>query len=174
MVDSSGTPKGLKKVLEKRGLWRRGLHLQCRKPGTDKLLKTCLLGGECCARAIIANQADFKDQKCCLQEEIEEAGHQVLFYPKFHCEINFIEYVWGAAKCYTRNNCRYSIKSLRPMIPQALNSVSDQLIWKYAQRAERIMESYRQGILYGTPEFQASIKHKYKSHRRVSELQVPE
>lgn len=57
------------------------------------------------------------------------------------------------------------------MIPQALNSVSDQLIWKYAQRAERIMDSYRQEVSYGTPEFQASIKHKYKSHWCVSDIQ---
>jgi len=169
MVDPNGNPKGLKWVLEERGLWRRGLRLQCRKPGTDKLLKTCLLGGQCCARALIADQADFRNQKCQLQEEVEKLSHQVLFYPKFHCELNFIEYVWGAAKRYTRNHCGYNIKSLRRLIALALDSVSDQLVWKFAQRTNRIMDTYRQGIVYGTPEFQASVKHKYKSHRRVTD-----
>jgi len=172
MVDEQGEPKRLKCVLEERGLWRRGLRLQCRKLGTDKLLKTCLLGGKCCARGIIADQLDFRNQKCHLQEEVEALNHQVMFYPKFHCELNFIEYVWGVTKRYTRNNCGFDIKSLRRLIPLALDSVTHQLIWKFAQKTERIMNSYRLGINYGTPEFQAVMKHKYKSHRRVSDIAI--
>ena len=170
MIFPNGQAKGLKVVLEERSLWRQGLKLQCKRPGTNKLLKTCLLGGECCARAIIASQLDFKNQKSCLEEEITKYGHRVLFYPKFHCELNFIEYMWGATKRYTRNHCGYSIKTLRPLIPEALDSISDLLISKFAQRAERIMETYRHGIAYGTPEFQISVKHKYQSHRCVSNI----
>jgi hypothetical protein len=33
-----------------------------------------------------------------LQEIIEAKGHKVVFYPKFHCELNYIEMYWGAAK----------------------------------------------------------------------------
>ena len=170
MIMEDERAKGLKRVLEERGLWRTGLRLQCKKPGTDKRLKTCLLGGQCCARALMANEADFRNQKCRLQEEVEHYSHQVLFYPKFHCELNFIEYMWGAAKKYTRNHCGYSIKTLRYLIPEALHSIEPGLIWKFSQKAERIMEAYCQGIAYGSPEFQMSLKHKYKSHRRVSNL----
>jgi hypothetical protein len=35
--------------------------------------------------------ARFLKSKGWLQEEVEVAGHHVLFYPKFHCELNFIE-----------------------------------------------------------------------------------
>lgn len=174
MVDENGIAKGLKKVLEERGLWRRGLRLQCRKPGSDKLLKSCLAGGSCCARAIIAAEPDFRAQKCRLQEEIEQLNHRVLFYPKFHCELNFIEYVWGAAKRFTRNNCGYSIKTLRQLIPDALESVDSKLIWKFSQRTERILNAYQQGIQYGSSEFTQAVKHTYRSHRRVSESQTIE
>ena len=153
MVQQNGKPNGLRMVLVERGLWRRGLRIQCRKPGTDKFLKTCLEGGQCCARALIAGQKDFQAQRCPLQEEVEGKGHLVLFYPKFHCELNFIEYYWGAVKRFTRKHCRYKIKALRKLIPLALDSVPNTLIWRFWRHSWRIMEAYRSGVAYGTLEF---------------------
>jgi transposase len=46
------------------------------------------------------------DQKSKLQEVIEKRGHLCDFYPKFHCELNFIERYWGAAKYTYRNEPR--------------------------------------------------------------------
>ena len=64
--------------------------LECRtthnRPGCDS-------EGGCCAR-ILEAERDFKDQKGRLQEEVEALGHRVLFYAKFHCELNFIERYW--------------------------------------------------------------------------------
>jgi hypothetical protein len=37
-------------------------------------------------------QPDFKAQKSLMQETIETAGHICLVLPKFHCELNLIEY----------------------------------------------------------------------------------
>ena len=37
-----------------------------------------------------------------LEELIERHGHQALFYPKFHCEINYIEQCWGCGKSHYR------------------------------------------------------------------------
>ena len=36
-----------------------------------------------------------------LEHVIVQAGHEVIFYPKFHCELNYIEYYWAAVKRYT-------------------------------------------------------------------------
>ena len=52
----------------------------------------------CCCRQILYNQDDFKEQKSLLQELYENAGHLCLYYPKFHCKLNFIEQYWGNAK----------------------------------------------------------------------------
>ena len=66
----------------------------------------------CCVRHILASQVDFKNQKPLLQERIEAKGHKVVFYPKFHCELNYIEMYWGAAKRYVRQHCDYTWKDL--------------------------------------------------------------
>ena len=91
-----GKPKSLKQILIERGLWRnqasdgRAFLLECptshNRPGCDLSLK-----GNCCARAVMSKQPDFQAQRGRLQEEVEATGNLVIFYPKFHCELNFIE-----------------------------------------------------------------------------------
>ena len=78
-------PKGMKIILQEHGLWNQGLKAFCDK--SDILLEN----PKCCARHILAAQEDFRNQKLLLQEIIEELGHKVIFYPKFHCEFNYIE-----------------------------------------------------------------------------------
>jgi len=52
--------------------------------------KTIVTNDGCCARHILAAQEDFKANKPLLQEVIESMGHKVIFYSKFHPELNFI------------------------------------------------------------------------------------
>ena len=115
----SGIQKGLNLVLIERGLWPYNqLHFltQCSIPATNgekpKLNPACLQGGTCCAQALLAAQPDFQAQKPELQEMIEKAGHLVIRYLAFHCEINFIGYFWRAAKHYTRKHCEYEFELL--------------------------------------------------------------
>ena len=175
MVTANGTPKGLRSVLTERGLWPTsgsGFLTQCSiksSSGKSKPNPKCLKGGVCCARALLALQPDFKAQKGELQEAIEAAGHLVLFYPPFHCEINFIEYFWGAAKRYTRENCEYDFPSLKRLVPEAMEQVSNKLIWKFANRTKRIINAYDTGAIYGSETYKSIVSTRYKSHRRVSE-----
>ena len=53
---------------------------------------------DCCLRRILYNQPDFANQKSALEEICEAWGYRVLFFPKFHCEVNCIEQCWGFAK----------------------------------------------------------------------------
>jgi hypothetical protein len=50
------------------------------------------LGDACCARNLLAAQRDFCEQKGSLQEALEAGNQEVIFYPKFHCELNFVEH----------------------------------------------------------------------------------
>jgi len=53
---------------------------------------------DCCMQQVLSLQADFHAEKPLLQLVIEDAGHECLFLPKLHCELNPIEMVWGQAK----------------------------------------------------------------------------
>jgi hypothetical protein len=63
--------KGLKMVLEERGLWRDGMKLECREKWTDSegkehVRKSCVVGVEdCCARRMMESQPDFREQREC-------------------------------------------------------------------------------------------------------------
>src|SRR5260364_113944 len=114
--DLHGKPKGLRQVLSERGLWRDGMKLKCKR--------RCEQGRtNCCARMTMANQPDFRAQRGRLEEVIISAGHEVIFYPKFHCELNYIENFWGSAKRYARNHCDYTWEGLKKTVPQALELV---------------------------------------------------
>jgi len=52
----------------------------------------------CCLYRVISLQDDFINEKPMIQHYLEERGHVCVFYPKFHCEFNSIEMLWGYAK----------------------------------------------------------------------------
>ena len=47
----------------------------------------------CCARYVMRNQPDLLAQREWLREVFEDAGCKIMYYPKYHCELNFID--WG-------------------------------------------------------------------------------
>lgn len=53
---------------------------------------------DCCMQRVLSLEKDFREEKPLLQLVIEKAGHKCLFLPKFHCELNPIEMVWGQTK----------------------------------------------------------------------------
>jgi len=116
------------------------------------------------ARKIMSQQPDFLVQKGRLEEVIVAAGHQVIFYPKFHCELNYIENFWGAAKKFSRLHCDYSWTGLQRTVPLSLASVSLTIIRRYARKAFRYIDIYQKGLTGQAAEF--AVK-KYRSHRRV-------
>ena len=112
----------------------------------------------------MASQCDFQEQKGWLQELLEQAHQEVIFYPKFHYELNFIERFWCGARFYSREHCGYSFESLREVLPAALDSVSTVPIYRYYCHSMRILNAYSNGLSYGTKEFVDKV---YKSHRQV-------
>lgn len=164
MMHADGTVKGLRTVLTERGLWKSGLKRACHR---NEDSRPFLESEPCCAECLLANQPDFKSQKSMLVEEIERRGHKAVFYPKYHCELNFIEYFWGAAKRYARDNCLYTFKGLRQIVPVALASVKCESIRKFAAMSLVYMDGYRKGLTGADLDKAA---RKYKSHRRVAQL----
>jgi hypothetical protein len=126
--------KGMEQIIRERGLWpqvcdARGrlvdgkLNAQCEsfkcQPG-----KT-----DCCCRRLLFNQPDFAQQKSALTELVECRGHICDYYPKYHCELNFIEQYWGAAKLRYRNSPpTSSMDEMRANVRAALDFVPLQSI----------------------------------------------
>ena len=82
----------------------------------------------------MATQQDFRAECSALQHAVEERiiiqyaygdydsqRHKCLFLPKFHCELNWIERMWGACKSYCRSHCLYSLQGLRETVPSSLS-----------------------------------------------------
>ena len=97
---------------------------------------------------------------------ITRLGHKCLFYPKFHCELNCIEFFWGAVKRYTRENCNYSFAELEATVLAGLESVSLRTIQRLANRSRRWIGSYINGLNDKQKEF---VERQEKSHRRGME-----
>ena len=159
--DHLDKPKGMKQVLVERGLWDNKLNMHCKSCPDDATT--------CCAKRILELQPDFKGQKSLVQEVIEAAGHLCIILPNFHCELNFIEYFWGAVKRWLREHCDYTFVTLKANMPKALASVDTLVIRKWQNRMMRWMDAYRADLNAKDAQLrvQAFSSKKYTSHRRV-------
>ncbi len=66
--------KGIKRILQERGLWKEGLSLKysmCKKKEFQRV--------DCCVRKIMASQPDFVTQKSAIVEVIENEAIYVFF-----------------------------------------------------------------------------------------------
>ena len=151
--------KGMKAILVERGLWKNKLQMKC--PNSCDCNAT-----DCCATRILKGQPDFMEQKSLVEEVITAAGRLCIFLPKFHCELNFIEYFWGTVKKYLHEHCNYTFKTLKKNLPKAMASVEIGTIWKWEHRTRRWMDAYQNGM--GAKEAQLHVKKfswkRYTSH----------
>ena len=86
MTLEDGHQKGLQHVLEERGFKVSHLRAKCSP--------VCPIENQnCCMARLMSQQEDFKNQPSMLETLIRKAGHECIFLPKFHCELNPIEMV---------------------------------------------------------------------------------
>ena len=70
----------------------------------------------CCAKRLLLVQLDFQVQKCEIEEFIifstNGKYHMLIYYPKYHCELNHIEYFWFIVIKWAQENCQYILENL--------------------------------------------------------------
>jgi len=118
----------------------------------------------CCGKHLLESQPDFQQQKTAIHEAVVKRGHIFELYPKFHCECNYIERFWGAAKRAARIQCDYTFKGLKQRVPEILDSIPLVMIKKFCRKAWRYIDAYHLG--YKGLEADSQVKL-YKSHRKV-------
>ena len=85
-------------------------------------------------RTMLLFHHNFRTERTLVEKFILDQGNQVVFLPKFHCELNPIETMWGQAKHHCQLYSNYTLARLRNVIHPALDSVSTDLIRKYFRK----------------------------------------
>ncbi|KAF9001365.1 hypothetical protein BDQ17DRAFT_1244618 [Cyathus striatus] len=151
---NAGLFKGMAVILEERG------YTQC-----SDFRDGCAQANQadCCCRRMLYNEPDFVNVKSRLEEECQARGFLVLFLPKFHCKLNFIEQCWGYSKrIYQKAPPSSKADDLQANVEHALEAVPLHTMRRFANRAERFMDAY----LHGLDGKQAAwAGKKYKGHR---------
>ena len=125
----------------------------------------------CCQRMLLSRQDDFKGQQCMLAEicnSFSTVGQRVeaIFLPKFHCELNCIEFLWGFMKRRVRCQVSGTISQhdfLR-IIKEALVSCPVIMIRRWYRRMWKLVHLYEVGLPITVAKY---ICKKYSSHRTI-------
>jgi hypothetical protein len=72
-------------------LQQRGLTEAAKLNASYKSFKCAEGATACCQHQVLYNQPDFAEQESALEILCRVQGFEVIFLPKFHCELNFIE-----------------------------------------------------------------------------------
>ncbi|KAF9506275.1 hypothetical protein BS47DRAFT_1374156 [Hydnum rufescens UP504] len=85
---------GMVQILKEHGHVNvNSLHVQCLNFSCQSIANN-----SCCCWNILFCSDDFINIPCLLMTHCQARGFDVLFLPKFHCKLKFIEQVWGYAK----------------------------------------------------------------------------
>eukprot|EP01039_Chlorochromonas_danica_P012511 gene12511-14331_t len=82
----------------------------------------------------------------------------------FHCELNFIEMVWGYTKAALRKKCKFTFEDLRANVPALLDSVPLAFVRRASRHCNRFLSGYRRGFQGPILDY---IMRKYKCHRTI-------
>lgn len=176
----AGLFKGMAVILEERGLVEEAkLRFEC------KDFKCPKDATRCCCRRVLYNRLDFVNVKSMLEIQCEARGFTVIFLPKFHCELNFIEQVWGYAKRIYRHYPASSreadlernlvaalesvpLESMRKYVSLSFYLIHQYLtdISRFSTRSSRFMDAYEKGL---NGKLAAWAAKKYPGHRFIPE-----
>ncbi|KAI0364377.1 hypothetical protein BV20DRAFT_956332 [Pilatotrama ljubarskyi] len=156
----AGSFKGMVQILEERGYTGvSNLRAECPRfhctPGATR----------CCCRRWLYEEPDFREAESLAEAHCRARRFEVIFLPKFHCELNPIEQCWCVAKRTYRQFPPSSLEAdLERNVLAALDSVDIIKMRRFCNRTQRFMDAYRKG-LSGTQAAWACKK--YSGHRTL-------
>ena len=106
----------------------------------------------CFSKRLFSVQKDFKVYKCEIKESITNSTngkhHIMMYYSKYHFELNHIEHFWCNAKKCICENCNYTLDDLRQRVPRLLASLSNHIILVYFHSCRQKIDLYFERIKY--------------------------
>jgi hypothetical protein len=119
----------------------------------------------CCWRNILRHQPDFLAERPKIVKILEGAGHEVMFLPKFHCELNPIELVWSMIKTqFRKGGGRSSIAGAREALARAMDKPTFEQIRACFGHCWKYHDAYEVGI---DPTQAANAIRVAKTHTRI-------
>ncbi|PIL34867.1 hypothetical protein GSI_02654 [Ganoderma sinense ZZ0214-1] len=166
-----GAFKGMVTLLEERGytnvdkLLAECKNFKCPAPPPGSSPLEFYTATPCCCRRLLYEQPDFRNVKSVLEIEMEKMGIQVVFLPKFHCELNPIEQCWGHAKRNYRLKPASSKEAdLERNLIDAVDAVPLESMRRFFTRALRFADAYAKGL---SGKQAAWAAKKYRGHRVI-------
>ena len=95
---------------------------------------------------------------------IDDVNHSLIFYPKFHCELDFIELVWGFLKSKLKRQCSFSFKDLEQKLSLEMNNIPVAFVRRANRHCFRFMSGYRNGLSGCLLDY---AMKKYRGHRQI-------
>ncbi|KAG2046448.1 hypothetical protein BDR06DRAFT_899234 [Suillus hirtellus] len=140
--DKASYFKGMAQILVERGYTNApNLPAECQEfkcPGGKS---------DCCCWRLMYTQADFANVESNLEATCHARGFDVIFLPKYHCELNFIEQCWGFAKRLYRKKDRSSSEAiLECNVIESLDSVPLLSMRRFSVRSLRFIDAYAKGL----------------------------
>lgn len=83
----------------------------------------------------------------------------MMYYFKYHCKLNHIEYFWCNIKQWARKNCHYTLDNLRRCVPQVLASVFTKIILAHYYHYRRKIDLYQKVIIYDSSTWKTYTTH---------------
>ncbi len=117
--------------------------------------------------ALLSSCEDFQNEQPIVVRDMDALGCEVVFLPKFHCELNPIERVWAMAKAEARALCDYSYPKLRQNVPRCLDKCSPLHIRRFIRKSRDYLRLYARGVSTDQLDIERKI---YKSHRRINDI----
>ncbi|OAX33306.1 hypothetical protein K503DRAFT_664982, partial [Rhizopogon vinicolor AM-OR11-026] len=109
-------------------------------------------------------QDNFRCQLSMLEQLIKDTGHECIFLPKFHCELNPIEMYWGWCKYRYRQIMKANFTAAKKAAVEVLDSCPVEVIRRFINRSYRFMSAYRLGLTGKAAEWAV---RKQKQRRQV-------
>ncbi|KAG2096117.1 uncharacterized protein F5147DRAFT_584191 [Suillus discolor] len=102
---------------------------------------------DCCCWRLMYTQPDFAKVELNLESMCHARGVNVIFLPKFHCELNFIEQCWGYAKrLYRMKEQSSSEANLERNVLNSLNALPQSSMRRFFVRSGRFVDAYKKGL----------------------------